>query len=209
MNITNYNANTNTAFNASGRNPSFIGAAFDYSFVGFTLNSGGNRKLVTAVGKHLVVAAKHYALNNGDVITFYNRDNKPVTAKVTDGSKTVDDVQLAVVDTDLVAAGITIPKIANYSNSQLKSKPTLVFGLDSSKQNFVGALNAVASAQAAGSGAMALQSQRNGVAIDFGDSGAPDFVINGGVLELIGPHYSVTPTYFYTSTVAPYSSQIS
>lgn len=211
MKIANYNPSVNNAFGPDGlRNPKFFGAGFDYSFVGLAPNSGGFKKIVTAVGPNHVIAAKHYALNTGDSIIFINKDNKAVTVVVKESSF-YDDVQVAVVDQAFADIGVSIAKLADYTNAAFKCKPTLNFGLEDStgQHSVVAGYNSVQAIQAASSGKMALQSQRNGVSIDFGDSGAPDFVINGCLLELIGPHWSVSPTSYYTSLAISYPVKLS
>lgn len=204
MKIANYNPSVNNAFVSDGRNPKFVGASFDYSFVGVAPSSGGFKKVVTAVGENKIVAAKHYKLFIGDPVEFFNRDNKKVVVRVV-SEEFIDDVYVATVDQNWANLNVTPAIIGIYTNAAYKSKPTLTFGIEDAGKNVVAGITTVYQGQTK----ITAVSQKGGVSVDNGDSGAPNFVIAGSQLELIGPHYSISPTYFYSSIVGAYAAKLS
>lgn len=216
MKITSYVSSSNNAFTDVGRNPDFIGSRFDYSFVGIIHNSSGHKKIVTLVGPRQIISAAHYPVNIGDVVEFYNRNGDKVRATVSSGRAdgdvvaegSYDDIQVSELDVDVRQQLVTIATFTNYHSTDYRGKPTLCFGLEETTREVVAAKNTVLNFQFAGKySAVITQSQRKGVQVSFGDSGAPDFIINNGSLELIGPHYSVTPMLYYTSVASPVVSQ--
>lgn len=199
----------NNVYSNGGLNPSFIGYKFDLTFLGRVVGAS-TTKVVTAVGENRVVAAKHYELKVGDRLQFVNLLNNTVVVSVKRIITAYGDVQVAEVDADLDTLGVSHVEVAELSTSVITQflnklglfrKPALSIGVNLKTGEVVGAATSVHSVQRANPANIAQFRQTADVTIERGDSGYPDFVIDGGQLKLIGVRSAMNSSLWITSSV--------
>jgi len=202
----------NVAFgsgSSSARNSDFFLSSVDYSFVG-RVQGASVTKLVTAISDTYVVAAKHYKVVVGDVIAFVNKLNEAVYVKVARIVRATGDVQVVEVDQSLSSLGISYAEVTEINPGIISQflnklglfrKQAVAFGVNLATNEVTAANATVYSLVRANPANIAnFRQGTDGVTLQPGDSGAPDFILENGKLKLVGVHSAINAAAWITSS---------